>query len=172
MQRRTRQQPPDEPALSTRQREAVRAHLPSLFGAAMAYTGSGPEAELLVSDALRSAAADRVDEDDPLVWLHAHLWTRFEEHRQHGGPLAAADGTTGPTTGATPPPSLRAAVAALSPAARAAVHLVDLEGLSYARLARVLGTSRQEAAALLHDARRQLIPAVTSTRVDRSGTAS
>jgi len=168
MQRRTRQQPPGGLALSARQREAVRAHLPSLFDAALSYTGSGPTAERLVRDALRSAAAGPADEDDPLVWLHAHLWARFEEHRQHDEQLAADDGTTA----AAPPTSLRAAVAALSPAARAAVHLVDLEGLSYARLARVLGTSRQEAAAVLHDARRQLIPVVTSVDAGRSGAAS
>jgi len=168
MQRRTRQQPPDQPVLGSRQWAAVRAHLPSLFGAAMAYTDSGPAAELLVRDALRSAAADPAEEDDPFVWLHAHLWARFEEHQLHDEPLATADATAG----TTPPPGLRAAVTALSPAARAAVHLVDVEGLSYARLARVLGTSRHEAAAVLHGARRQLVPVVAAAEAGRSGAAS
>jgi DNA-directed RNA polymerase specialized sigma24 family protein len=168
MQRRTRHQPSDAPALSSRQRAAVRAHLPSLFGAGVVYTGSGPAAELLVRDALRSAAADPVEADDPVVWLHAHLWARFVEYQQRDEPLAADHRTTG----ATPPPSLRAAVAALPPAARASVHLVDVEGLSYARLARVLGTSRQEAAALLHDARRQLVSVVASAGAGRPGAAS
>ncbi|MFO7960683.1 MAG: RNA polymerase sigma factor [Nitriliruptoraceae bacterium] len=144
---------------SVQQRELVIAHLPSLLGAALAYCGRHRRAERLVEETLRTAAREAPDEDQPLTWLHTHLWARFLD-------LGDEPDHTGPASGHQPPHddpgTLPAAITALPPAARAAVHLVDVEGLSYAQLARVLGMTTQEAMAVLHAARRQLIPTVTS----------
>lgn len=156
---------------SAGQRELVTAHLESLLGAAMAHTGSHRRAEALVENTLRAAARDVFDEDDPGAWLHAHLWARLRQNGDDARPgPGAPDAGRGAARGQ--PRTLADAVAALPPEARAAVHLVDVEGLSYDRLARVLGTSVVAAAAVLHDARRQLVPVVTAARAGRSDAGS
>ncbi len=160
MQRPDRHHRADHVGWSGAQRGLVVAQLPSLLRAALVYSGSQPLAETLVEQALSAAARDVPDEDEPHAWLHAHLWARFLDLSGHGG-----QDPIGPTPGHLPPEddpgTLRAAVAALPPTARAAVHLVDGEGMSYAQLARVLGTNTQEATAMLHAARRELVPAAT-----------
>ncbi len=120
----------------------------SLLGAAQVYTGDPSRAESLVLEVLRTAGREAA-----LVERHRLLWRGWQAHLAH-----TATSTSAPSGS----PPLHDALAALPPAARAAVHLVDVEGLSYAELATVLGTDREQAAALLHDARRRLVPAVTA----------
>lgn len=149
------------------QRELVTDHLPSLLATATVYLDSRRAAEVLVVATLRAAAREAPDEADPLTWLHAHLWARFragDGEEPHTPAEPDADQPLPPDGPGTHdhPPTLAQRLAALPPRARAAVHLVDREGLSYAQLARVLATSRPEAAAILHDARRTLVPAVAA----------
>lgn len=165
------------PAWTAQQRDLVTAHLPSLLATARVHLDSHRAAEALVAATLRAAAREVPDATDPLTWLHAHLWTRFpagdgEEPHTPAEPDAdqplPADG---PGTH-DHPPTLAQRLAALPPRARAAVHLVDAEGLSYAQLARVLATSRPEAAAILHEARRTLVPAVADLHPGRDAATS
>lgn len=153
---------------NARQREVVIAVLPSLLSTALVHSGDHGVAEALVEATLRAAARDVPDEEDPRAWLHAHLWARVRELGDHDGhdPIGPASGRrrAGDRHG-----TLREAVATLPAQARAAVHLVDVEELSYAQLARVLGTNRAEAAASLHDARRRLVPAVTAATTGPAG---
>ncbi len=142
---------------SSRQRALVHEQLPGLLRTALVYLGTHERAEALVEQTLRAAARSVLDEEDPTAWLHAHLWARFRAAPRDGG--AAGNGT-----------SAAAALAALPPPQRAAVQLVDGEGLSYAQLARVLDTDLHEAASLLHDARRQLRPVLTAIPPVTAGT--
>lgn len=140
---------------SARRRALITAHLPSLLGAALAYRGSHDQAESLVRATLWDAAAQVPDEEDPLSLLHALLWHRHLASEAATAPPEAAP-TTMPGSADGAPATLVDAVAALPAPARAAIHLVDVAGLSYVQLARVLGTEVEAAARLLHATRRQL----------------
>jgi DNA-directed RNA polymerase specialized sigma24 family protein len=161
---------------SAKQRELVAAHLPGLLGAAAVHTGSQRRGETLVEATLRAAARDVFDEDDPCSWLHAHLWARLSPGSDEASPGPGAPEVDQRAArhhrGTLHEGTLHDAVAALPPDARAAVHLVDVEGLSYEQLARVLRISAAQAAAVLHDARRQLVPVVTTAPAGRAGAAS
>ncbi len=151
----TRHEPVRASGWTPQEQYVVLAHLRGLLGAALAYTGDDRQAESLVRDTLGSASARPMDVDEPGVWLHARLWTSFQERAGGDG---AGDGVADPE----PARTLGEALAALPAPSRAAVHLVDVEGLSYRQLAQVLGASTAEAAALLHGARRRLIAAMSA----------
>lgn len=125
------------------QRGLIKDCLPGLLATAGLAVGEAA-AETLVRDTLRAAAAEPVDEGDPVGWLHAHLWTRLA-----GEAGDTDDGSAGARRG----DERAGPLAALPTRSRAALALADIEGLSYAQLARALGTSRAEASVLLHDAR-------------------
>lgn len=157
---RTRHEPARTATWTAHERGLVKAHLPGLLGTARAYVGDAA-AEGLVRDALRSAAADPADGDDPAGWLHAHLWASLERRGGHADGGAASAGCPG---------ARRDALMALPARSRAAVTLADIEGLSYAQLARALDTSVEAASALLHDTRRRLLPALDGPRRPRGST--
>ena len=151
----TRHEPARASGWTPQEQYVVLAHLRGLLGAALAYTGDDRQAESLVRDALRSTSARPMDVDEPSVWLHARLWASFQER-------AGGDGPGDVAIDPEPAPTLGEALAALPAPSRAAVHLVDVEGLSYRQLAQVLGASTHEAAALLHGARRRLVAAMSA----------
>jgi RNA polymerase sigma-70 factor (ECF subfamily) len=138
--------------------EFVEPEIELMLRVAFTLTGSWPDAEDLVQDSLVRAyrALDRFDGRYPRAWLltvlrNAHLNSlrrKRPETTDDDGRLERARPAFG--TGAAPDPwervsegifeeSLEAAVASLDPKFRTALLLVDVDQLSYAEVADVLG---------------------------------
>jgi RNA polymerase sigma-70 factor (ECF subfamily) len=137
---------------------AALAHIDSLYGTALRLTRRAPDAEDLVQDTYLKAfrSAHQFEAGTNLkAWLFTILHNTFRNIRRHDGrnPVDAdseaveravddAPGTQSPEqllTRATLDADLQAALDALPDAFRQAVWLRDVEELSYAEMAKVLG---------------------------------
>jgi RNA polymerase sigma-70 factor (ECF subfamily) len=138
--------------------QAALAHIDSLYGTALRLTRSAPDAEDLVQDtylkAFRSAHQFQAG-TNLKAWLFTILHNTFRNIRRHDGrdpvdidseaveqAVDDAPGTQSPEqllTRATLDADLQGALDALPPAFRQAVWLRDVEELSYAEMATVLG---------------------------------
>src|SRR5213592_582302 len=137
--------------------QAALAHLDSLYGTALRLTRRAADAEDLVQDTYLKAfrSAHQFEAGTNLkAWLFTILHNTFRNNRRHDGrsPVdvdsevveAASDGPAAPSpeqilTGATLDADLQGALDALPEAFRQAVWLRDVEELSYAEVADVLG---------------------------------
>jgi RNA polymerase sigma-70 factor (ECF subfamily) len=138
--------------------QAALAHIDSLYGTALRLTRSAPDAEDLVQDtylkAFRSAHQFQAG-TNLKAWLFTILHNTFRNIRRHDGrdpvdidseaveqAVDDAPATQSPEqmlTRATLDADLQGALDALPPAFRQAVWLRDVEELSYAEMATVLG---------------------------------
>src|SRR6187402_557948 len=138
--------------------QAALAHIDSLYGTALRLTRRAPDAEDLVQDtylkAFRSAHQFQAG-TNLKAWLFTILHNTFRNIRRHDGrdpvdidseaveqAVDDAPATQSPEqmlTRATLDADLQGALDALPPAFRQAVWLRDVEELSYAEMATVLG---------------------------------
>lgn len=162
------------PAQDRRFREQVLPELDMLYRVALRLTGSPPEAEDLLEDALVKAyrALDRFDGRYPRAWLLAILRnSRSNDLRKRppdlleaevagqlpaGGRDGDPDATASRAIAGQLSPQVRDAVAALSAKHRAVLILVDLEGLTYREAAEVLEVPEGTVMSRLHRARRRV----------------
>jgi RNA polymerase sigma factor (sigma-70 family) len=159
---------PTEPTEPT---ELVRRHRGRVLRLATRLTGNRSDAEDLTQEVFVRAltAGDTLRPDAVEGWLHRVTTNLFLDHARRRSrvrvdpwgehlearvrPAAAADV---PLLGATFESDVEAALEALVPAVRAVVVLVDLEGLSYAEAASVLGLKVGTVRSRLHRGRSQL----------------
>lgn len=171
---------PAEPAASavsavvagpTEPTELVRRHRGRVLRLATRLTGNPSDAEDLTQEVFVRAltAGDALRPDAVEGWLHRVTTNLFLDHARRRSrvrvdpwgehlearvrPAAAADVLL---MGATFESDVEAALEALAPNVRAVVVLVDLEGLSYAEAASVLGLKVGTVRSRLHRGRSQL----------------
>jgi RNA polymerase sigma factor (sigma-70 family) len=164
-------EPADLVAGPTEPTELVRRHRGRVLRLATRLTGNRSDAEDLTQEVFVRAltAGDTLRPDAVEGWLHRVTTNLFLDHARRRSrvrvdpwgehlearvrPAAAADV---PLLGATFESDVEAALEALVPAVRAVVVLVDLEGLSYAEAASVLGLKVGTVRSRLHRGRSQL----------------
>ena len=164
-------------------RRHVVPELDVLLRVARRLTRDVQEAEDLVQDTLRRAyrAVDRFDGAHPRAWLLTIMRNANrnrarkrrpelfvdEERMLSALPARGADGREGPAESVAerlPDAALVDALARLSPAHRAVVALVDLDGLSYRETADLLDGPVGTVTSRLHRARRALRARLQRTR--------
>lgn len=169
--------------------QAALAHIDSLYGTALRLTRRAPDAEDLVQDtylkAFRSAHQFQAG-TNLKAWLFTILHNTFRNIRRHDGrdPVdvdseaveQAADdapSTQSPEqllTRATLDADLQGALDALPPAFRQAVWLRDVEELSYAEMATVLGVPIGTVMSRISRGRRALSEGLKVRRAAAPGT--
>ncbi len=156
-------------------RRYVVPELEVLYRVALRLTRQPHDAEDLVQDTVLRAyrALDRFDGAHPRAWLLTILRNANvsrvrkrrpdlldDEARTLGRvPAAGADGREGPAESvveAIPDDAVVDALRSLSTAHRAVVALVDIDGLTYAEAAEVLGVPTGTVMSRLHRARKRL----------------
>lgn len=171
--------------------QAALAHIDSLYGTALRLTRRAPDAEDLVQDtylkAFRSAHQFQAG-TNLKAWLFTILHNTFRNIRRHDGrdPVdvdseaveQAADdapSTQSPEqllTRATLDADLQGALDALPPAFRQAVWLRDVEELSYAEMATVLGVPIGTVMSRISRGRRALSEGLKVRRAAAPGTST
>ena len=164
-------QGPIEPARPPEPAELVRRHRGRVLRLAIRLTGNRSDAEDLTQEVFVRAlrAGETLRPDAVEGWLHRVTTNLFLDHARRRArvrvdpwgehletrmrPAAPADVAL---LGASFEPDVEAALDALAPAMRAVVVLVDLEGLSYAEAASVLGLKVGTVRSRLHRGRSQL----------------
>ena len=144
-----------------------------LFHAALALTSREADALDLVQETLLRAwkRASTFDRGTHLkAWLYTILRNAHVDRRRgerltleenpEDRPQPARDAAPGPLETVLPD-GLRAALRTLSPAHQILLHLCDLEGLSYAQIADVLGCPMGSVMSGLHNARTRLRKALS-----------
>ncbi|MBW3606515.1 MAG: sigma-70 family RNA polymerase sigma factor [Actinobacteria bacterium] len=167
------------PDLPVRRHRAFREHvvpeLDVLLRVALRLTRNRQDAEDLVQDTVLRAyrALDRFDGAYPRAWLLTIMrnanrnrvrkrWPELladEDRALAMLPARGADGREGPAESvaeAVPDTALVDALGRLSPAHRAVVAMIDIDGLSYHEAAEVLGVPVGTVTSRLHRARRKL----------------
>jgi len=143
--------------------QAALAHIDSLYGTALRLTRRAPDAEDLVQDtylkAFRSAHQFQAG-TNLKAWLFTILHNTFRNIRRHDGrdPVdidSEAD--------------LQGALDALAPAFRQAVWLRDVEELSYAEMATVLGVPIGTVMSRISRGRRALSEGLKARRAAATG---
>lgn len=163
--------------------QAALSHLDSLYGTALRLTRRAADAEDLVQDTYLKAfrASHQFERGTNLkAWLFTILHNTFRNMRRHDGrnPVdvdsEAVDRAAGDLDGVQSPEQilaratldadLQAALDALPDAFREAVWLRDVEELSYADMANVLGIPIGTVMSRISRGRRALFEALQSTR--------
>lgn len=157
----------------------VADHAAAVHRLARRLTGNRADAEDLTQEVFLRAfrAVDRVDPDNPAGWLHRITVNTHLDHlrRQARGPVeltvelagegerlrCEAPGPEQVVVGRALPADLEEALAQLSPQARRAVLLRDVEGLSYREVAALLGVGTDTVRSWIHRGRRRLRAALT-----------
>lgn len=173
------------PDVALRREQAFGTHIVPevevLLRVALRLTRNRQDAEDLVQDTLLRAyrALDRFDGAYPRAWLLTIMrnanrnrvrkrWPELlvdEDRALAVLPARGADGREGPAesvTEAMPDATLIDALGRLSPAHRAVVAMIDVDGLSYHEAAEVLAVPVGTVTSRLHRARRKL-----RTRLER-----
>ena len=170
--------------------QAALAHIDSLYGTALRLTRRTPDAEDLVQDtylkAFRSAHQFQAG-TNLKAWLFTILHNTFRNIRRHDGrdpvdidsevvdqAVDDAPGTQSPEqllTRASLDVDLQAALDALAPAFRQAVWLRDVEELSYAEMATVLGVPIGTVMSRISRGRRALSEGLKARRAAGMGTS-
>jgi RNA polymerase sigma-70 factor (ECF subfamily) len=168
--------------------QAALAHIDSLFGTAMRLTRRAPDAEDLVQDTYLKAfrAAHQFEPGTNLkAWLFTILHNTFRNMRRHAGrnPVevdseaverAVSDGPGGQSpeqmlSRRDLDADLKGALDALPDAFRQAVWLRDVEELSYAEVADVLGVPIGTVMSRISRGRRALLDGLQARRGAASG---
>jgi RNA polymerase sigma-70 factor (ECF subfamily) len=171
--------------------QAALAHIDSLYGTALRLTRRAPDAEDLVQDTYLKAfrSAHQFEPGTNLkAWLFTILHNTFRNIRRHDGrnPVdidseaveQAVDDTPGTQspeqilTRATLDVDLQAALDALPGAFRQAVWLRDVEELSYAEMATVLGVPIGTVMSRISRGRRALSEGLKARRAAVTGLGS
>ena len=170
---------------------AALAHIDSLYGTALRLTRRGPDAEDLVQDtyvkAFRSAHQFQAG-TNLKAWLFTILHNTFRNLRRHDGrspvdvdsdvvdqAVSAGPGALSPEqilTRADLDADLQGALDALPEAFRQAVWLRDVEELSYAEVATVLGVPIGTVMSRISRGRRALAEGLTARRAATAGKSS
>jgi len=168
--------------------QAALAHIDSLYGTALRLTRRAPDAEDLVQDtylkAFRSAHQFQAG-TNLKAWLFTILHNTYRNIRRHDGrdpvdidseaveqAVDDAPGTQSPEqilTRATLDADLQGALDALPPAFRQAVWLRDVEELSYAEMATVLGVPIGTVMSRISRGRRALAEGLKTRRATATG---
>ena len=156
---------------SARFDDLVADHAPKVLRLARRLTGNRADAEDLTQEVFLRAfrALDRVDPADPAGWLHRiTVNTHIDQLRRRvraGEQLSGEVGeglrceSPGPeqvVVGRGLDADLEAALGELSPQARRAVLLRDVEGLSYREVATMLGVGTDTVRSWIHRGRSRL----------------
>jgi RNA polymerase sigma-70 factor (ECF subfamily) len=163
-------------ARTERDKKYARCVLPeteTLLRAARTLTARPDQAEELVRDTLLRAyrMCDRLDERQPRIWLLTLMHRACADRRRDGGspPPSGREGGPGRAPAGVPgrpgePPvagpafheAVDGALAALPARYRQVVRLVDVDGLSYAEAAGLLGLREATVTSRLRRARRRI----------------
>jgi len=164
--------------MATAPRQRIEAYLDRLYGYAFSLTGDREQARELVQDcALRALKASRspADESAYRAWLFRILRNAFLdglrrrrrslEARALDEDLAAVTETRAGNANLIDRLTVRRGLAALTPAHREIIALIDLAGFSYAEAASLLGLAPGTVMSRLSRARAALLNAIEDDNV-------